>query len=251
MTMLPRRLAAAAFALLSGLAALGAAGPKAVATTAWTAAFCRAAGLEDVRVLAPATLQHPPDYALRPSDIPALEDADIIVFGGYEGMMDRIRSQVAGSDTVMLRIGTAYAMPVLEESIRAIAAAAGTEAAAEENLAEIRSAWNDARRMIADAGLTGAKAAVHFHQKAFATAAGLETVMEFGPAPPGPRLIAEAGRSGAAVILDNWHNPMSAPLQEVTGVPAAELINFPGREGTESLADVIRYNARVLVSAVN
>ena len=56
--------------------------PVVVATTTWTAAFCRAAGIDDVVVLTPSTLRHPPDYLLKPSDIPLIEEADIIVVVG-------------------------------------------------------------------------------------------------------------------------------------------------------------------------
>ena len=238
-------------ALIAGtLGPLGAASPRAVATTEWSAAFCRAAGLEDVRVLAPSALQHPPDYELKPSDIPAIMEADIIVFGGYEGMMERIRSHVAGSDTAMLQIETVYDPELIEKSVRAIAAAAGTEVAAEANLTVIREAWAEARRMADEAGLSGAKTIAHRFQAPFAGIVGLDVVTVIGPVPPGPRLIAEAAGSGAVLILDNWHNPVSAPIGEILkGAGTVELINFPGRGGTVTLDDVILYNARLLAGA--
>lgn len=240
----------AAVLIASGISGLAAENLKVVATTEWTAAFCRAAGLDDIRVLAPSTLQHPPDYELRPSDIPALMEADLIVYGGYEGMMERIRSHVAGSDTLMLQIVTAYAPPVIETSVRAIAEAAGTQDAAAANLNVIRDAYGEARRITAEAGLTGTKAVVHQFQLPFARGAGLEVAAEFGPAPPGPKLIAEAAGSGAGLVLDNRHNPVSAPLAEVLpGARGVSLINFPGTGGTLTLADVIIYNARVLTGA--
>lgn len=234
----------------AGFAGLAAEELKVVATTEWTAAFCRAAGLSDVRVLAPATLQHPPDYELKPSDIPAIAEADLIVFGGYEGMMERIRSQIAGSETLMLQIITAYAPPVIESSVRAIAEAAETEDLAEVNLKIISDAYAEARRLTREAGLNGMTAAVHQFQVPLAKGAGLEVVAVFGPAPPGPKLIAEIAESGATLVLDNRHNPVSAPLQEVLpGARGVSLINFPGADGTITLADVIIYNARVLSGA--
>ena len=233
--------------LISGLTHLAAEGLKVVATTQWTAAFCRAAGLEDIRVLAPASLQHPADYELKPSDIPALMEADLIVFGGYEAMMGRIRSNVAGTETQMLQIVTAYAPPVMEKSIRDIATIAGSEGKAEENILIIREAFAEARRLASKAGLAGKSAVVHKWQVPFARGAGLNVVKEFGPAPPGPRLIAEAAGTDAVLVIDNRHNPVSAPIREV--LPDSytiELINFPGAGGTRTLADVILYNARLL-----
>ncbi len=236
------------FTVLTGL---GAEDFQVVATTEWTAAFCRAAGLEEVRVLAPASLQHPADYELKPSDIPALMEADLIVYAGYEAMMGRIRSQLAGSDTQMLQIITAYAPPVMEKSIRDIAGAGGSETAAEANILKIREALAEARRMTAEAGLAGAAAVVHKYQIPFARAAGLNVVKEFGPAPPGPRLIAEAAQTGAVLVIDNIHNPVSAPIREVLeNAAAVELINFPGTGNTRTLEDVISYNTRTLMAAL-
>ena len=236
--------------MVSGLTSLAAGTPKVAATNSWTAAYCRAAGIEDVRILAPVNLQHPPDYELRPSDIPALMDADIIVFAGYEGMMDRIRSSIAGTETELLQISTGYSPAVIAESVNLIAAAAGTEDRAAENLTLIDEAWETAETRIQEAGLNWKKAAVHFHQGPFAWTVGLFEVASFGPPPPGPKLITEIAESGAELILDNWHNPIAAPLTEV--LPEAvvvTLINFPGPYGTEDLADVILMNAEILVSA--
>lgn len=233
----------------TGLTGLTAEVLKVVATTEWTAAFCRAAGLDNVRVLAPAALQHPPDYELKPSDIPALMEADLIVFGGYEGMMERIHSHIAGSDTQMLQITTAYAPPVMEASIRDIAEITGTETEAEANIELIRNAFSEARRLTAEAGLNGLPAVVHKFHVPFARGVGLKVVKEFGPAPPGPRLIVDAAESGALLILDNRHNPIAAPIREILeDAGAVELINFPGAGGTRTLAEVILYNARVLTS---
>ena len=159
---------------------------RTVATTEWVAAFCRAAGLTEVHVLAPATLTHPPDYELKPSDIPVLTEAELIVFGGYESMMGRIRSQIAGTETRMLRIDTTYEPSKLEASVRAIAEVAGTSADGEKGIAGVREAWSAARRIVAGRGLTGKRAVVHRFQAPFAAAVGLDVIMVFGPAPPGP-----------------------------------------------------------------
>ena len=221
-----------------------------VATTEWTTAFCRAAGLKNVRVLAPVTLRHPADYELKPSDIPALIEADLIVFAGYEGMMERIRANVAGRDIRMVQIETVYSPGIIEASVRKIAEAAGTQVLAEEELAAIAEAWDDAAQIVEEAGLAGKKTAAHRFQVPFAEEAGLDVVAVFGPPPPGPRLIAEIARSGAELILDNWHNPVSMPIQEILNDAAAvELFNFPGRHGTVSLEDVIRDNAVTLAAS--
>ncbi len=223
---------------------------KVVATTEWTAALCHIAGIEDVDVLAPAYLQHPPDYALRPSDIPRIMEADIIVYGGYEGMMQRIRSNLADSETNLLKVTTVNSEAIVRDSALAIAEAAGTEAAAESNLEELHKVWEEARAMVEASGLNWKQTAVHFFLGDFAWTMGLFEVASFGPAPPGPGLIAELAGSGAELIVDNAHKPLAASFREV--LPEAvvvELINFPGTEGTETLEDVILHNAKVLAAA--
>ncbi len=252
MTVYTRRLQAVfmliAFALVS---AVNVGAVNVVATNEWTAAFCRAAGIENVHVLAPANLQHPPDYDLKPSDIPVIMEADLIVFAGYEGMMDRIRTNIAGNETELLQIKTVYSPVIIRESVMAIATAMGTEKLAEANLTSIDSAWDEAKEMVVNAGLNWTEAAVHFHQGDMAWAMGIFEVVSFGPAPPGAKLIAEVAESGADLIIDNWHNPISSPLQDV--IPDAvvvELINFPGRDGTRGLSDVILFNAKLLVEAL-
>jgi len=241
-----------AILLLSILAipSLRADAPRVVATTEWTAAFCRAAGIEDVSVLAPASLAHPPDYDLKPSDIPRIVEADFLIFAGYEGMMERIRSHVAGSDVRLVQIQTVYEPAVLDESIRRLGRAFGTQDRADEAVERLEELWSEARSDVDRAGLHGAPAAVHVFQAPFARQVGLNVVMEFGPAPAGPQLIAEAARSGAVLVVDNRHNPISRPLREV--LPEArgmELINFPGTGGTRTLEDVILHNVRELIDA--
>lgn len=235
---------------LAAAGSLGAEGIKVAATTEWTAAFCRLAGINEVHVLAPANLQHPPDYELRPSDIPVIMESDLIVFGGYEGMMRRIRSNTAGGDTELLQIRTVNSEAFIRESVLFIAEAAGTVPEAEKNLEELDEVWKEARSIVEDAGQVLKKSAVHFHLGDFAWTMGLFEVASFGPAPPGPALISEIAGSGAALIVDNAHNPRAAALREVLpDADVVELINFPGRFGTSNLEDVILHNARLLAAA--
>ena len=71
-----------ALLILLFLPCQAAASPVVVAATGWAAAFARAAGAEDVLVIAPENLQHPPDYDPKPSDLMRLRDADFIVLEG-------------------------------------------------------------------------------------------------------------------------------------------------------------------------
>ncbi len=51
------------------------------------------------------------------------------------------------------------------------------------------------------------------------------------------------------MIIDNIHNPVGQPFKEVLSDKGyVQLLNFPGRNGTKTLPDVIRYNVRQIVS---
>ena len=65
---------------------------KIVVTSSWTAAYAKMAGVEDVEMLAPSDMQHPSEYELQINDILKLKNADLIICGGYEIMMDKIRT---------------------------------------------------------------------------------------------------------------------------------------------------------------
>ncbi len=124
--------------LFAGIAARGFATEelRVVATTPWTAAFALAAGVENVRVLAPYEMQHPPEYELRASDV--------------------VRVQID-----------------------------------------------------------------------------------------------ELTQAAPAVVVDVWHNESAGPLREtVPGAIFVSLINFPGRDGTRTLMDVLQHKRSALTEAV-
>ncbi len=227
---------------------LSADSPRTVAATEWTAAFCRAAGITDVAVLAPSGMIHPPDYELRPSDIPTLMNAELIVYGGYEIMIERIHSHIAGTSTQLLRIETSYDTTILKKSINRIAMEAGTTPI---GLKEINKAWEEARYMLLEAGIAGMGVIVHHFQVPFAEEVGFIIKGVFGPMPPGPKLIAGSSIVSASFVLDNAHNPIGSPIVEVQkDAVLVQLINFPGQHGTRELADVILYNAETLVNSI-
>ena len=77
-----------------------------VASTTWTAAFADLAGVDDITVIAPATLRHPPEYELVPSDIVTIQNARFFVSAGYERMMSTIQEGIPSDDRVDIHITT-------------------------------------------------------------------------------------------------------------------------------------------------
>jgi len=220
-----------------------------VATNAWTAAYALAAGATDVRVLTPYELTHPSEYELRPGDITHLNNAEIIIYAGYEVMMEQIRSGLKIPDEKMLQIYTSYNMDEIENSVMQIARKLGTGELALKNLDEIRESLENAQKVVAESGLENSPAVVHFFQQSFVEEAGIEILDVFGPAPPEPRQILEMTQTDAALIIDNAHNPSGGALRET--MPEKEyvvLLNFPGAHDTRTLEDVIEYNTNQLHS---
>lgn len=220
-------------------------GASVVASTSWSAAFALAAGATDVHVLAPYELQHPPEYELKPSDMAILAEADLVIFGGYERMADKITEALGADAPQLLRIQTDYSLATLEASIRAIAVALGTTV--EDPAAAYREFYADWREELSSLGYLDAKVIAHAFLRPIAAEIGIEVIGVFGPAPLQAKQIVDLSGLPADVILDNWHNEVGKPLLEIMhDTKVVELINFPGAEGTTTLLDVLELNrARV------
>ncbi len=220
-----------------------------VTTNAWTAAYAMAAGAKDVRVLTPYEMIHPSEYELRPGDISHLNNAEIVIYAGYEIMMGEIRTGLKIPDEKMLQIQTSYKLEEIEESVMKIAQRLGTEEKARENLAAIQQAMSEAQKSLIEKGFGEESAVVHFFQQSFVSEMGIKTQAVFGPAPPEARQIMEMTRTNATLIIDNAHNPSGGALRETMPDAAyISLLNFPGLYSTQSLVDVIEYNTRQLQS---
>jgi zinc transport system substrate-binding protein len=224
---------------------------RVLATTPWTAAFARVAGAQDVELLAPYEMKHPPEYELRPTDLRRIEEADLVVYAGYETMMDRLQRALGEANVSSVQITTVHTMEAIEESAMKIAEALGTEAAARRNLAEMREFFEDWRRELASFGLNETPVVVHGFQAALMGDLGVNVVGTFGPGPLEAQQIVRLSRTGAGVVIDNWHNEVAQPLEEtMPGVPVVSFVNFPGHDGTRTILDVLRYNRSGLRQAL-
>lgn len=216
---------------------------KIVATNAWTAAYAHAAGIENVRVLTPYEMTHPTEYELRPGDIAALNDAEVIIIAGYEVMMDQIRTGLKIPEEKMIRIQTSYNMTEIEQAVLKIAERMGTTEIARDSLEIIRETIEISYQTLKDHGFLEENVAVHFFQQSFAREAGFDITSVFGPAPPEPRELLEITQTNATLIIDNAHNPSGGALkQTLPDARYVSLLNFPGLFETRTLKDVIEYN---------
>ncbi|HZK93027.1 MAG TPA: hypothetical protein VFC67_02380 [Prolixibacteraceae bacterium] len=220
-----------------------------IATTSWTAAYALAAGATDVTVLAPYEMVHPSEYELRPGDIARLTKTNLIVYAGYEVMVNQIKTGLKISDEKMVKISTNYKYKEIEASVLLIAKRLGTEQIAKKNLEEIKILLINGRNEVHKKGIDQQSVLVHFFQESFANEMGINPSMIFGPAPPEPKQILELTNTKAVLILDNAHGPVGGSVKETLKNGEYKLLlNFPGLHQTRTLADVIRYNIDQLIA---
>jgi zinc transport system substrate-binding protein len=219
-----------------------------VASNSWTAAYAEAAGAKNVLVLAPFEMEHPAEYELRPGDIPNISKAKLIIYSGYENMVNRLQKGLDIPKDKLLQIETNYHFETIEKSVLEIAKRLGTDEIAKTNLKEIKRLLVKSKVIIAEKGLDKRPILVHYFQKPLALELGIQPASIFGPAPLEAKEIVKFAKSDAVLILDNFHNPVGQPLKEV--LPNSDyrlLLNFPGTKQTRTLLDVIRYNVDQIV----
>jgi zinc transport system substrate-binding protein len=220
---------------------------KIVATNSWTKAFVSLAGAESVQI-ASANMKHPPEYELKPSDVLKINNADFIVYAGYEVMMKTVFDSFKKPEDQLIKIRTSYVPAVLKKSVMKIASRTGTTKLAKKNITEYKNEFNSAVKILKEKGLYGAPVIVQFHLKPIIEALGFNILAVIGPAPLEASQIVYMSKLKPALIIDNAHNPVAAPIAEVTGATTIKLINFPGYPNDDgsvcpdSLIGVLKYN---------
>jgi hypothetical protein len=221
-----------------------------IVTSSWTAAYAQLAGIDEFKILAPSDIQHPSEYELQIEDIKNLREADLIICGGYEIMMERIRTGLQIDPDKILQIKTDYIEDNIAMSVRAIAELTGSGGQAERNLSTLQELFESSRRKIEDAGLAEIPIVAQFFIGPLAQELELNIAGIFGPRQLEAFDIQELMKLDFELILDNAHNPSARPLAESKkDVPVAYLINFPGKGNTKTLEDVIRYNVEMIIKA--
>jgi zinc transport system substrate-binding protein/iron/zinc/copper transport system substrate-binding protein len=223
--------------------------PSVVASTSWTGAFARAAGAGNVTVIAPLDLKHPPEYEIKPSDLDKVRGAKLVVFAGYEKFAQKLTETAGGEKVSALKITTENHPNTIKQQAKLIADALGTTAAWEKWSKEFDVVAAQYKADVQKA-YPNRKAIVHKMQRPGVEWLGWEIVGEFGPAEPSPTVVADLAKTGAFIVIDNYHNPVGQAIAESAQAKYVQLLNFPGKDGTASIEDVYRYNARVLLSAV-
>ena len=146
-----------------------------------------------------------------------------------------------------MQIQTVNTPKVIRESVQKLARLFGTETEAEKNIQGIEQFYADWRKEVKESGLVGASVVCHTFLAPIAQELGLNIVGTYGPAPLEAVKIAELAGKNPRFILDNWHTDAGKPLiRSLPGTPVVSFINFPGKDGTKSLLDVLTYNREQL-----
>lgn len=213
-----------------------------VASTSWVGAIAKAAGATEVLVLAPTELRHPPEYDFTPQDIMRATKADLVLWAGYEGFIRQLVEAANIDEHRVTLVQTNNAPDQLAASVESLATLLNTK--------ESYTLWkirldNLVGQMMQSEDIKAVRTAVAFHHQALARYLGYDVVAVFGP----QELTLEDVRTiedlDVDLIIDNWHNPLGEPFQNKDR-QYVQLINFPGPFDTDSILDVLAYNAEQL-----
>lgn len=216
-----------------------------VASTSLAGAISKAAGAKEVREMTPSEMRHPPEYDLKPSDLYKFEGADIVVYGGYERMVQKLLETSKNRNILAIQIDTETSPENLMNQVRKISKMLGTE--------KERQVWEE--RFVERLKLlqkkispySGRKAVVHRFAQPFARWAGLHVAQIISPGELTPKVIADAIVQKPEIVVDILHFPIAKVIAENGKCRYIQVINFPGVENTKTLEDLFEYNSTQLL----
>ncbi len=218
-----------------------------VASTSLAGAIAKAGGAKEVRVLTPGDMRHPPEYDLRPSDLLKFEGADIVIYGGYERMVQKLLETSKNKNIYAIPIETETSPENLISQVRKISKILGTQKEAQSWEIGFSQKLNLLKKRISFASKR--KAVVHRFALPFARWAELYLLQTISPGELTPKVIAEAVMKKPELVVDILHFPNAKVIAENSKSRYLQVINFPGIENTETLEDLFEYNTSQLLKA--
>lgn len=213
-----------------------------VASTSWTGAIAKAAGADEVRILAPFELKHPPEYDYRPSDIARLRQTHLLVYGGYEPFVEKLAAAAGFPRERLIAIHTSNNPDNLKKQARLLAERMGTqkreviwEKAFEKALADIQKQAkknNNSRKRVL----------VQKYQLPFVKWLGFNVIGAFDTDELSPNKVMRYALMKPDMVIDNFHNPQGKPIAEIARCDYAAIINFPSANAP-SLIELLKENA--------
>lgn len=222
------------------------AGPKVVASTSWVGALAKAAGVTDITVIAPASVQHPPDYDPKPSDLVSVSGADYVLFAEFDGFAAKIK-EAAGGNGKLVPVELENTPAKITSEVNRLAAMFGTQAAATTWLAAFDSEYAKLSGEVKAKLPSPAPSAVsHLFMAYWGDFAGIQVAGTYGPQPVSPAQLQELTAKKPALVLANAH--VAGANAEIEGAKRVDIVNYP--KDDLDLLGVFRANAAALTAAL-
>ena len=216
-----------------------------VASTSWVGAIAEAAGADEVRILAPFELKHPPEYDYRPSDIAQLRSARLLVYGGYEPFVKKLAVAARLPQERMIVIVTSNDPDNLKKQARFLAEKMGTqkrEAAWEKALNKVLA---DIQKQAKKNKISQKRVLVQKYQVPLVKWLGFDVIGAFNTDELSPNKVMEYAMMKPDMVIDNFHNPQGKPIAEIAKCDYVAIINFPSANA-RSLIELLKENATKL-----
>jgi len=186
-------------------------------------------------------MRHPPEYEVTVSDIEKISNSNVFIYAGFERMMETLGDAVG--NTTMVKITCDNSIETVRKSTSIIATVTGTKEESEKRVAKYIKVIEDGKSLVEKHGLKGKRVLCNKNQIYLAKDLGFEVSAIFGPGPVTSDQIVNAKTGKYDLIIDNVHNPVGAPLVEVS--PNSKYIiwrNFPEVVEKDALLHVIQKN---------
>lgn len=223
------------------------ASPKVLCSTVWIASFAQIAGAENIEFIVPETLQHPPEYELKLSDIKKINDCDYFIYAGFDRMSNLI-SESKNFDFIPIKIDCKNSFEVIYSQTNKIADVLGTKSKWEKNIKEVEVFFLNAKKLISEKSLDQKKIACNFNQLAFAKSLGLNVISSLGPNELSFGELLEIEKGKWDFVIDNIHNPIVKKDWEIA--PESKIViwrNFPTQLEEKTLIRMLESNLEKLL----
>ncbi|GIJ10899.1 metal ABC transporter solute-binding protein, Zn/Mn family [Micromonospora andamanensis] len=221
-------------------------GPKVVASTTWVGALAKAAGASEVTLVAPADVEHPPDFQPTARDLKAAADADYVLYAETDGFAPRLIK--AAGDSELITVIPVEATPgKIASEVTRLANTFGTADAAKAWLstfnAEYTALSGQAKAALPNPAPTAVSELFVGYWGSFA---GIEVTDLYGPEPVTASERATLTAKKPKLVFTNAHVPDVDP--KIPGATRVKLVNYPGKD--LDLLGVFRTNTERLTAAL-
>ncbi len=214
-----------------------------VASTSWVGAIARAAGAEDVTILAPLELRHPPEYDYKPHDVLKVLEAEHIIWAGYEPFIKKLSSAYPEVKDRLIQVRTTNIPEDLINMTRMLAQKFGTEDKQKNWEKEFLKETELFQERARQANVASLTVAVNIHQNEFLSWLGFQPFLVFGGVQLTPLDITKILNADPDYIIDNYNSLDGKVMAD--NAKYVVLFNFPTSEYPEIL-DVMRENMKRL-----